>query len=270
MRDSDPRWQELTAVRERLDHHPVYGMLRSLDDLRRFMAHHIYSVWDFMSLVKTLQAAVAPTRVPWLPPGDPTLRRFINAIVLEEESDIGSPDGETFLSHFELYCRAMREVGADPEPALRFLALVRQRGIASALDEGDIPEVSREFMRTTFGFIATCKPHIAAAALALGREQVIPAMFRSFLREMDIDESAAPSFHFYLKRHIHLDEDFHAPQSLRLLANLCGDDPYKQAGAHEAACKALGARLRFWNGVAAAIDRGWHPADTAPAREMST
>lgn len=245
--------QELEARRAALNRHPVYGMLRSVEDLRRFMSHHVYSVWDFMSLVKTLQAAVAPTRVPWLPPGDPDARRFINAIVLEEESDIGTPTGETFLSHFELYCGAMREVGADPGPALRFLALVAERGIERALDEGTVPEPARDFMRTTFGFIAGGKPHLAAAALAHGREHVIPDMFRRFLAQIGIGEAAAPTFHFYLHRHVHLDEDFHAPLSLRLLDHLCGDDAVKQEEARQAAVQAVSARIRFWDGVAEAI-----------------
>lgn len=249
-------WHELDAPRARLDRHPVYGALRSIEDLRRFMSHHVYSVWDFMSLVKTLQSVIAPTRVPWRPIGDPAARRFINQIVLEEESDLGGPidDGQTFLSHFELYCAAMCEIGADPAPALRFLDLVGARGVAAALDAGEIPEPSRAFMRTTFGIIDPARPHMAAAALALGREHIIPSMFRNFLREMGLGAGAAPMFHFYLNRHVHLDEDVHAPLSLRLLAHLCGDDPVRVREARAAASDALEARVRFWDGVAAAID----------------
>lgn len=35
-----------------LNAHPLYARVQNLDDLRIFMAHHIYSVWDFMSLLK--------------------------------------------------------------------------------------------------------------------------------------------------------------------------------------------------------------------------
>ncbi|MDD5297488.1 MAG: DUF3050 domain-containing protein [Rhodocyclaceae bacterium] len=248
-------WHDLDDLRTRLNEHPVYGLLQTESDLRRFMSHHIYSVWDFMSLVKTLQAAVAPTRVPWVPLGDPSVRRFINEIVMEEESDLGLPEsgGPEFLSHFELYCAAMGEVGSDPSRALAFVHLAASRPIAEALREGDVPEPARAFMGTTFGFIATGKPHLAAAALALGREHVIPAMFRRFLGKLGVTEEQAPMFHYYLKRHIHLDEDFHAPLSLRLLESLCAGDGEKLAEAHAAAEAALEARIRFWDGVAAAI-----------------
>ena len=63
--------------------------------------------------------------------------------------------------------------------------------------------------------------HPWAAALALGREHIIPCMFRALLDRIGITEQDAPAFHYYLKRHIHLDEDFHAPLSLRLLEALC-------------------------------------------------
>jgi hypothetical protein len=92
-----------------------------------------------------------------------------------------------------------------------------------------------------------------AAALAVGREQVIPEMFRRFLREMHVSEPQAPAFHFYLARHIQLDEDFHGPLSLRLLETLCGDDPVKIEEAHTAAEEAICARIRFWDGVLEAI-----------------
>jgi hypothetical protein len=252
---NSPPWHDLDELRSRLNSHPVYGMLQNVGDLRHFMSHHIYSVWDFMSLVKTLQGAVAPTRVPWVPVGDPTVRRFINSIVLEEESDLGLPERGTpeFMSHFELYCAAMGEVGADPSRALALVEQARSRPMAELLAQADMPEAARVFMSTTFGFIATGKPHLAAAALALGREHIIPAMFRSFLERMGITEDEAPIFHFYLHRHIHLDEDFHAPLSIKLLEALCGGDSVKLAEAHDAARQALEARIRFWDGVAEAI-----------------
>lgn len=249
-------WHDLAPLRQQLERHPLYASIRSPADLRVFMSHHIYSVWDFMSLVKTMQAVAAPVVVPWRPMGDAGARRLINQIVLEEESDLGPPaaDGsETYLSHFELYCGAMREVGADPGPALQFLDLVGAQGIDAALRLGRIPEPARRFMQTTFGIIAEGKPHTVAAALALGREHLIPMMFRGLLRDFGIGADVAPLFHFYLQRHIHLDEDLHGPLSLRLLDHLCGDDVQRITAADTAARTALQARLAFWDGVAQAM-----------------
>lgn len=244
----------VAGLRERLDSHPIYESLRTLGDLRIFMAHHVYSVWDFMSLIKYLQHSVAPARWPWQPGADPAVQRFINELVLEEETDEAGPDrpGE-FASHFELYLRAMREIGADADAPRRFVDLAVRDGIDAALGAGIAPAASAEFTRATFGFIGSEQPHVAAAALALGREHVIPAMFRAFLSRMAISEQQAPVFHYYLRRHIHLDEDFHAPLSLRLLQGLCAGDPARIEEARNAAQQAVDARLAFWDGVCAAL-----------------
>jgi len=247
----------IQSFKYRLERHPVYEAVRSIEDIRCFMEHHVYSVWDFMSLIKYLQNAIAPSGYPWAPAGDGAVRRFINELVLEEESDEAlAAAGETpgYASHFELYCHAMQEIGANPGDVLNFVEEVKASGIDSALDSHFIPAPSRQFTRTTFAFIASNKPHVVAAALALGREHIIPCMFRSLLRNLGVAEMQAPAFHYYLNRHVHLDEDFHAPLSLRLLNSLCGDDGVKQQEAVHAAEQAVEARVAFWDGVLDAIN----------------
>jgi Protein of unknown function (DUF3050) len=244
----------IAGLRGRLDSHPLYGSLHSVEDLRAFMSSHVHSVWDFMTLIKYLQNAVAPAQWPWQPGADPTVQRFINELVLEEETDEAGPDhpGE-FASHFQLYLGAMREIGADADTPQRFVELAARNGISAALDSGLAPPPALAFNRSTFGFIASGKPHVVAAVLALGREHVIPAMFRAFLARMGVSEQQAPTFHYYLKRHIHLDEDFHAPLSLRLLLGLCANDPKRIAEAREAAERAVEARIALWDGILATL-----------------
>lgn len=246
------------SFKQRLEQHPVYEAVRTIEDLRCFMEHHVYSVWDFMSLIKYLQNAVAPSRYPWFPAGDGSVRRFINELVLEEESDEApAAAGETpgYSSHFELYCHAMQEIGANYTGSLDFIEVLKASGIEQALSSDVVPEPARRFTRTTFDFIGSDKPHVVAAALALGREHIIPCMFRSFLRNLGVTETRAPAFHYYLNRHVHLDEDFHAPLSLRLLNSLCGDDSVKQREAVSAAERAVQARIVYWDGVLDAIRR---------------
>lgn len=250
--------ENVKKLRKELAMHPVYAAVKDMDDLTVFMQHHIYSVWDFMSLVKYLQHQIAPAQAPWLPFGDAHVQRFINDIVLEEESDEGIPleDGTpTYTSHFNLYAQAMEEVKEGSSQLIRtFVSKVASDSLSVARETTPIPSAAEAFMETTFSFIDSDKPHVIAAAFALGREHIIPEMFRALLEKMNISREEAGVFHYYLDRHIELDGDHHGPMSMRMLELLCENDKTKIAEAEEAALLAIQARIEFWDGVLMAIE----------------
>ncbi len=249
--------ENVKKLRKELASHPVYAAVADMNDLTIFMQHHVYGVWDFMSLVKYLQNQIAPAQTPWLPFGDAQVQRFINDIVLEEESDEGIPleDGTiTYTSHFNLYAQAMEEVKVGSSQLIReFVSKVATESLSTAKQTIEIPSPAIEFMETTFSFINSDKPHVVAAAFALGREHIIPEMFRALLDKMNISRAEAGVFHYYLDRHIELDGDHHGPMSMRMLELLCEDDETKIAEAEEAALDAIKARIKFWDGVLSAI-----------------
>nr|VFK29994.1 MAG: Protein of unknown function (DUF3050) [Candidatus Kentron sp. MB]VFK33177.1 MAG: Protein of unknown function (DUF3050) [Candidatus Kentron sp. MB]VFK76034.1 MAG: Protein of unknown function (DUF3050) [Candidatus Kentron sp. MB] len=248
----------IEPLQKQLDIHPIYAAVQNFTDLRIFMSHHIFPVWDFMSLLKFLQRELAPARAPWSPVGSGTVRRFINDIVLEEESDkalSGPGEDDSYASHFELYAQAIEEIGGSAETAREFSRLASEKGFKDTLATfGDqVPPPAAVFMQKTFSFIDTNKPHVVAAAFALGREHIIPSMFRALLAKMNIGKEQAPVFHYYLERHIHLDEDHHGPLSMLMLNELCGGDDQRIAEAEEGAKSAIRARIIFWDGVLKAI-----------------
>lgn len=209
----------------------------------------MFAVFDFMSLIKTLQHQICPSTNVWLPsPMQRKASRFVNEIILAEESDTSLVPGE-YISHYDLYLQAMREVGADPDVIIGFEELVREFGIEWSLDKGDIPESCFNFVRSTFDFINTDKPHVVAAAFCFGRETVIPDMFTGILDHLGIKEEQAPGFFYYLRRHIEVDGGEHGPASIKLIETLCESDPVKLAEAEQAALDAIQARIRFWDEV---------------------
>ena len=232
----------------RLAAHPLYASLRTLDDLHRFMEAHVFAVWDFMSLLKTLQRGLTSVDVPWLPSAHPEARRLVNEIVLGEESDVFQGRA---ASHFELYLEAMRECGADTGPIERLVRSLRQ-GKPLSLVIADIPEPARAFVADTFALIARDKLHVTAAAFTFGREDLIPDLFRGFLRDLNQQlDGQLSTFLWYLERHIEVDGEDHGPMALRMVSALCGDDDQKWEEAGEAAEFALRSRLRLWDALAA-------------------
>ena len=124
----------IRPVRERLIGHPVYRSIKDPAALRVFMEHHIYAVWDFMSLLKALQQSLTCVTSPWVPVGSANTRYLINEIVIGEESDVDERGLRT--SHFELYLRAMEQAGADTGPVVGMVeALKAGRGRARAVGD---------------------------------------------------------------------------------------------------------------------------------------
>jgi hypothetical protein len=236
--------------------HPVFRRLTSITALRVFMEHHVYAVWDFMSLLKALQRAVTCVDLPWVPVGEPAIRRFINEIVLDEESDMVSFNGDppVATSHFELYVQAMERVGAETKSVHAFLRRVREgASIEEALAGAPVPDAARQFVQTTMGVVTMNRVHTIAAAFTFGREQAIPSMFLPIVEALDDADDRTATLITYLKRHIDMDGDDHGPLSLQLLAGLCGDDQLFWEESTTAAIAALQARKGLWDGVVAAL-----------------
>lgn len=238
--------------RQELIQHPMYRSLHGLDDLRHFMESHVFAVWDFMSLLKRLQQLLTCVQVPWVPPFSRRLSRFINEIVLCEESDT---DGQgEYASHFELYRRAMREVGAR---TLHIDAVVRGIQHAGTWRPELIPEPARAFVRSTFMLLERGQPHEVAAAFAFGREDAIPDMFRALIAALDRQNPGLlVHVRYYLERHIGVDETEHTPLALAMLAELCGDDALKWREASRAVDVSIAARLALWDGILAKVVKG--------------
>ena len=166
--------------------HPLYQRVNNLPALRVFMKSHVFAVWDFMTLAKSLQAHLTCLDRPWLPPRDIVSARLINDIVLGEETDEVRP-GE-FTSHYDLYLQSMLDVQADIAPMKEFEGRLRD-GVdpARAMDGIAVPDATRDFVLHTLQS-AERPVHEVAAAFLLGREDVIPRMFQSILDSLDRSE----------------------------------------------------------------------------------
>ncbi len=235
--------------RDAVEQHPLYVELTSLERIHVFMEHHVFAVWDFMCLLKTLQQQLTCPAVPWLPIGDPQTRRLINEIVLGEESE-ELPDGRV-LSHYEMYLEAMTESGADFSAAAAFEHWLKQgRRVREAVRKGGVPAAARECVVHTVDVVEQDRPHLIAAVFTVGREQMIPRMFMKIVPTLaDAHPGRLDTFKLYLERHIELDRSEHGPLATQMLQNLCGCHRSRWEEATRAAISALETRRRLLDAV---------------------
>lgn len=211
--------------------------MQDVNQLKRFMENHVYAVWDFMCLLKAMKdLSYSPTTrwtpTPrWTPPKiSYQSMRLINEIYTCEETD---EYNSGYASHMEIYLQAMKEVGADTKPFLNFL---------ETLDVNLIPEPAKEFVLNTLTIIDTGELHRVVSAFAHGRELAIPEMFTKILDDLRLP---APTFRYYLSRHIAVDGENHGPASMLLLQEVA-DTPEKQSDVDSVRIQCKQSREKLW------------------------
>jgi hypothetical protein len=257
--------ERLTLLKTALLNHPVYREIDCVESLRVFMEHHVFAVWDFMSLLKTLQRLLSCVEVPWLPSANALGCRFINEIVVAEECDSDSQGG--FVSHFELYRRAMTQCGANTAPIDAFLdGLRRGKSVSAALNSISVGACARVFVLQTFDMIQQGNLCALASAFTFGREDLLPALFQRIVEELNVETSGGLDvFRYYLNRHIGLDGEEHGPMASRLVQSICGSDEKLWTVAEHAAATSLEARRQLWDGIYAIL-RGMKASGHLPSK----
>jgi hypothetical protein len=241
--------QEITPLRQQLLNHPLYTSMQSLDQLQVFMEHHVYAVWDFMSLLKSLQRDLTCIDIPWVPKGSPQTRYLINEIVLGEESDVDEKGNRT--SHFELYIKAMKQAGCNLGHIHEFVNNISKHiSVEKSLALVDAPKASVQFVNDTFAFINSGKTHVRAGVFTFGREDLIPGMFMKFVEELNKQEPDKVSvFKYYLERHIEVDGDHHSHLGYQMMDELCGDDNRLWEECLVGIRSALQSRINLWSAI---------------------
>jgi len=145
----------------------------------------------------------------------------------------------------------MRKCGAS---TIAIETLIEGLGNGSSWEEALIksgaPDAAQSFVRNTFAIVEGNRLHATAAAFTFGREDLIPDMFRGFIRDQNERlYGKLELMRWYMERHIEVDGEEHGPMALQMVSELCGDDAVKWDEASEAAEIALQARLVLWDGI---------------------
>ena len=242
--------EQIKSYKQHLLHHSLYEKVTTLEELHVFLENHVYAVWDFMSLLKALQAKLTCTTTPWLPVGNPAVRYLINEIVVAEETDLAL-DGSR-QSHYEMYVDAMKACGASIQEVALFLEHVQTtKNIFVSIKQSSLHQNIKDFLDFTFRVIDEGKPHEIAAAFTFGREDLIPAMFTEILRnfEANFPETDLSKLIYYFERHIELDGDEHGPMAMQMVTELCGNDTDKWKEVQDVSIAALEKRIALWDAI---------------------
>jgi hypothetical protein len=241
--------RQIAPLRQQLVEHPLYSHIKTLADVRIFMQSHVFAVWDFMSLLKSLQARLTCIQTPWLPIGSPNTRYLINEIVNGEESDVDEFGNR--MSHFELYLRAMQQSGADTTSIKQLITLLQKGNSTEQAIQLVIKDKSIfNFLNFTFETIANEPTHVQAAVFTFGREDLIPDMFLAIVNDLAThNPDQISTFKYYLERHIEVDGEHHSHLAMEMVEELCAEDPQKWEDAIQATCKALEMRIQLWNSI---------------------
>ncbi|MFY7907972.1 MAG: DUF3050 domain-containing protein [Emticicia sp.] len=241
--------ERIEPLRQQIINHKVYSVINDLEDLKVFMQYHVYAVWDFMSLLKSLQSNLTCTTVPWFPVGSAETRYLINEIVAGEESDVDM--NGVRKSHFELYLDAMHQAEAETTQIEKFISVLKESSnLQSSFVVAGTPEAARNFVNFTFDIINSNKSYLQAAIFTFGREDLIPGMFMSIINDIHLSvPEKISTFKYYLERHIEVDGDHHSHLALQMTANLCGENEEFWKEAEAATIQSLQKRIELWDGV---------------------
>jgi len=239
----------IEPLRQQIVQHELYTKINTIEAIRVFMQHHVVAVWDFMSLLKSLQRELTCVSNPWLPVGSANTRYLINEIVTGEESDVDQAGNR--ISHFELYLKAMEQAGANKLPIQELIASIQTgTSVEQALATSSLPDAAKRFAQHTFDLIEKNQPHILAAVFTFGREDLIPDMFLSILNKIEPGSQYSIDLtKYYIERHIEVDGGHHSQLALEMTQELCGNDAQKWQEASAAVEKALASRVALWDGA---------------------
>ena len=239
---------KLSNLRNQLRFHQLYKSLKSINDIKIFMENHVFAVWDFMSILKALQIRLTNVCVPWIPNNNPVLTRFINEIVLGEESDLNELNEPK--SHFEMYMESMDQIRAkNSEIKFLIMQIKSEKEIIESIDKMKIDDAVKKFIKFSFEIIKTEKIHCMASAFTFGREDIIPDMFLEIIKTIDPKNKKYNKLKYYLERHIEIDGELHGPLSQQMIIELCGNSPRKWSETLTVAEKCLQNRIKLWDTI---------------------
>ncbi len=239
--------KKINEIKKNIINHPLFHMRFNNEQLSHFMSIHVYAVWSFMSIVKSLQKNLTPQSIPWTPNHSTQngMARFINEIIYTEESDEISKN--TYLSHFEIYILAMRIIGVNTKPILSIVSHFKKNNYSRKyINSLNIPICAKHFINHDISIAKSRSLPKIVGVFCFGKETIIPFMFKQIIKA--IPKRGNSVLISYFDRHIEIDGERHGPLAKKIFSEVCKKKSASTL-AYLTAIEALKLRESMWDDI---------------------
>ncbi|MDJ0568388.1 MAG: DUF3050 domain-containing protein [Pleurocapsa sp. MO_192.B19] len=221
---------------QQLSHHEIYSQLTSTDRIKCFISYHIFAVWDFDKLLRSLQNKITIALRRQFSECPSEINRLIKEIVFTEESDL-YPNGQP-NEDFTIYLRAIAELKIDPDCLWYFL---ESQANFDFLKPGIKELVEFNFLMARLGSMAEI-----TATFFFGREKLTSQLFTSIIKVLQQKGKECPILISYTEKLLQENSPESEILALKLL-NYLSQDENEKIRALQAGLEALNLREKLWN-----------------------
>lgn len=254
--------KHISPYKENLFKHKIYGQVNDITKTKLFMESHVFGLWDYLTMLKSLQRDLAARKINFLDKDMPNLPYLINQIVLNECVDEeGSREYLSALGIYQLYIKAMEEIGADIMPISYFVDCLKSNWYwKEALEDTkkkyrNIPNTTYSYLEHNLEVIENSQCHEVAGVFFFSRED-IHSKFANFIKVLQEKDMNITNLRNYLQKHIEDDGETKNPILGEYILNLlCNDDAMKWKETELAVIKAIKERQVFWDGILEMFER---------------
>ena len=252
----------IAPFNSKLINHKIYGQISDMRKTKIFMESHVFSVWEYLTMLKALQRELATRDISFLHENVPDLPYLINQIVLNEEIEEESR-GEylSAMGLYQLYINSMDEIGADSNPIKYFVDCIKvnknwNNTIRDTITRFDnIPIQTYEYLNYNLKMIELSEIHELAGIFFFGRED-INSKFILLIKSNIEHEKSLSNLKNIIKRHVDDDSKNKNPILGEYINNiLCKDDDKKWKKVEISVIEAIKKRIELWDGMLDLFER---------------
>lgn len=228
-----------------IEHHPVYDELTTLNRIECFILYHIFGVWDFNKILKSLQTKLSVDLQDKPQQYSEALKQLLDEVVFALPGELypyGQPSKD-----FDCYLRASAEINIDPDCYLWYF-------LEAANNLDSLKPGIKELVQFNLDTARSGTISEQLAVWLFGREKLNSQVFTSIAKVIQQENQKCPILIIYRDklRQSTFDRDRLTLTAFKLIDLYCQNRD-ERVRALEAGLEALHLREQLWNYALAEI-----------------